>query len=214
MSNQGRFTWYELMTTDPAAGLDFYASLTGWTHQLYPKPEGAEDWPDYYVWMNGEEPMAGCMLLPDDAKENGAPTHWMGYIHCDDVAATAAQAVELGATEVHAMEMPGVGKFSIISDPSGAMISFFQSENDPGPEQAPAPGRFSWHELYTDDYQKAFDFYSELFGWEVMDDMDMGEPGVYRIFGRNGTQMGGRDLRVNEAEDRRGGGGGGGGFRR
>jgi len=30
----------------------------------------------------------------------------------------------------------------------------------------------------------------------------------------DGSDMGGRPLRVNEAEDRRGGGGGGGGFRR
>ena len=41
------------------------------------------------------------------------------------------------------------------------------------------------------DYEAAFSFYSELFGWEIMDDMDMGELGIYRLFGRNGTQMGG-----------------------
>jgi predicted enzyme related to lactoylglutathione lyase len=192
MSNQGRFTWYELMSTDPAAGLDFYAGLTGWTHQLYPAspPEGVE-MPPYHVWMKGEEPMAGCMELPAEAQEQGAPTHWMGYMHTDDVEATKARAIELGATELTSMEMPEVGKFAVMLDPSQAAICFFQSANEPGPEQAPAPGRFSWHELYTDDYQKAFDFYSELFGWEVIDDMDMGEPGVYRLFGRNGQQMGG-----------------------
>ncbi len=189
MSNQGRFTWYELMSTDPAAGLDFYAGLTGWTHQ--PFAGGGEDAPPYHVWMKGEEPMAGCMQLPEEAQAQGAPSHWMGYIHCDDVDATKAKAIELGATELMAMEMPEIGKFAVMMDPSQATICFFQPANEPGPEQPKAAGRFTWHELYTDDYQKTFDFYSELFGWEVMDDMDMGEAGVYRIFGRNGEQMGG-----------------------
>ncbi len=193
MSDQGRFTWYELMTTDPAGGLDFYAGLTGWTHQLFesPAPEGMEDMPEYHVWMQGEEPMGGCMQLPAEAQAQGAPTHWLGYIHCDDVDATTARAIELGATNLTTLEMPEVGKFAVMQDPAQAAICFFQPANDPGPEQVKGPGRFTWHELYTDDYEKAFDFYAELFGWEVMDDMDMGEAGIYRVFGRNGEQLGG-----------------------
>ncbi len=30
-----------------------------------------------------------------------------------------------------------------------------------------------------------------MFGWELIEDMDMGEAGTYRIFGRDGRQMGG-----------------------
>lgn len=49
------------------------------------------------------------------------------------------------------------------------------------------------------------------FGFVEMDD----DAALQAMDAINGTQMGGRDLRVNEAEDRRGGGGGGGGgFRR
>jgi hypothetical protein len=189
MSNQGRFTWYELMSTDPAAGLDFYAGLTGWTHM--PFSPGGEDAPPYWVWMKGEQPMAGCMELPAEAAEQGAPTHWLGYIHCDDVDATKARAIELGAQELMSTEIPSIGKFAVMHDPQQAVIAFFQPESEPMPEEGPGPGRFSWHELMAGDYEAAWSFYSELFGWEIIDDMDMGEAGVYRIFGRNGTHLGG-----------------------
>lgn len=183
MSNQGRFTWYELLSTDPKAALDFYAGLNGWSHKKWDT--------DYDMWMIGDQPMAGCFQLPSEAQEQGAPTHWVGYIHCDDVDATKAKAIELGATELISMDLPEVGRFSMMHDPQHAVIAFFQPAEEPGQEQDAAPGHFSWHELMAADYKAAFSFYSELFGWEIMKDMDMGEFGIYRLFGRNGKQMGG-----------------------
>ena len=192
MSNQGRFTWYELMSTEPKSALDFYAGITGWTHQPFdgPPPEGMPPI-EYNMWMKGEEPVAGCLQLPAEAQEQGAPSHWVGYIHCDDLDATKARAIELGATELISMDMPDVGRFSMMHDPQHATIAFFQPANEPGPEQEPSPGRFTWHELMAADYEAAWGFYSELFGWELIDDMDMGEAGIYRLFGRNGQMMGG-----------------------
>jgi hypothetical protein len=38
-------------------------------------------------------------------------------------------------------------------------------------------GEFSWHELYTTDYQAAFRFYAELFAWEQLGEFDMGAMG-------------------------------------
>ena len=183
MSNQGRFIWYELMSTDPKAALNFYSGLTGWSHKSWDA--------DYDIWMIGDRRMAGCFKLPSEAQEQGAPTHWVGYIHCDDVDATKAKAIELGATELISMDLPEVGRFSMLHDPQHAVIALFQPADEPAPEQDAASGHFSWHELMAADYEAAFSFYSELFGWEIMDDMDMGELGIYRLFGRNGKQMGG-----------------------
>jgi predicted enzyme related to lactoylglutathione lyase len=192
MSDQGRFTWYELMSTDPKAALDFYANLTGWTHQSWDGDpgEGMEDM-DYDLWMLGEEPIAGCTQLPAQAQEMGAPPHWVGYVHCDDIAATKAKAIELGAHELASVELPEVGKIAVMHDPDHAVIGLFQSASDPTPEQAPSLGHMGWHELMTGNYETIWPFYSELFGWEVMEDMDMGEAGVYRMFGRGETMLGG-----------------------
>src|SRR6185295_20022275 len=45
--------------------------------------------------------------------------------------------------------------------------------------------------LMTSDNFAAFDFYTELFGWKVVQDMEMGPMGVYRVFGSGDKQLGG-----------------------
>ncbi len=185
MSDVGRFTWYELLSTDPQGGIDFYTKLVGWGHQSWPGEM------PYDLFTRGEELVAGCMQLPAEAQEMGAPTHWLGYVHADDVGAMVAQARELGATILNEMDLPDVGKIAIVQDPQSTVICFFQPVNTPGAETGPQEGRFSWHELVTSDYEAAWEFYSALFGWEMINDMDMGEYGIYRVFGRNGEQMGG-----------------------
>ncbi len=52
---------------------------------------------------------------------------------------------------------------------------------------------------------------SRGFAFVEMDDASAAEAAMRAL---DGTDMGGRSLRVNEAQERRGGGGGGGGFRR
>ena len=55
-----------------------------------------------------------------------------------------------------------------------------------------AAGLVSWHELYAGNGQAAaFRFYSDQFGWETLERMDMGAMGEYRIFGEGGVPMGG-----------------------
>ncbi len=48
-----------------------------------------------------------------------------------------------------------------------------------------------WHELYASDAASDFDFYAGLFGWQKKDSMDMGEMGVYQVFGTADTTLGG-----------------------
>ena len=71
---RGRFIWYELMTSDPSAAQSFYTQLIGWTT----KDGEIADQP-YTEWMNGETPVGGVMQLPDEAKQQGAPPHWLAY---------------------------------------------------------------------------------------------------------------------------------------
>lgn len=183
--NRGRFTWYELMTTDVDAGVDFYGKVVGWGNSTWEGPT------HYKLLMLGQAPIAGAMELPGDAVEAGAPSHWLGYVHTDDLDATVARAGELGAHTLAQVDVPQVGRMAVLADPQGAVIAAFQPENEPPAECDPAVGTVGWNELFTDDYRSGFDFYAELFGWEVMDDMDMGEHGIYRIYGRNGRQLGG-----------------------
>jgi uncharacterized protein len=186
---KGRFVWYDLMTSDPDAAVGFYTDLIGW---------GTQDWSGggdhtYTMWTARETPIGGVMRLPEEAAKAGAPPHWLSYVCVPDVAASAKQAEDLGAdTMVPPTDIPTVGRFAVLSDPQGAVFALFSPESDaPGHEGPPEEGEFSWHELATTDHEAAFEFYGALFGWEKLDAMDMGEAGMYQMYGRNGIPLGG-----------------------
>lgn len=180
----GSFTWYDLMTTDTDAAKDFYTGVFGWGIEMY---EGGGDSPPYPMWV-ADAPIGGVMPLVDEAREAGAPPHWLAYIGTDDVEATVVRVQELGGQILHQQEIPDVGAFAVIADPQGGVTAAYESTGEPpeGTAGPPGVGRISWHELATTEYQAAFDFYSDLFGWEVQEDMDMGDGWTYRMFGKPG----------------------------
>jgi predicted enzyme related to lactoylglutathione lyase len=99
-----------------------------------------------------------------------------------DLAATTAKAKKLGGSVLMEMPVPTVGSFAILKDPQGAVFAAFQPEGDaPGHDGDAALGEFAWHELTTLDWKGAWSFYSDLFDWRQMDQMDMGDMGMYHI---------------------------------
>jgi hypothetical protein len=186
----GRFAWYELMTTDPKAAEGFYTKVVGWGTEPFPGMETP-----YTMWMNGKQPVGGLMEIPAEAKAGGAPPNWLLYVAVGDADAAVAKAQSLGGkVETGPQDVPGVGRFAVLSDPQGAVFAILQP-SDPsvyGEETVPAPLEISWHELATTDREGAAAFYSALFGWEKQNANDMGEPvGVYQEFGRPGRPLGG-----------------------
>jgi len=181
-----RFVWYELMTTDPSTAEVFYRGVVGWGTQ----PFTGHEHMDYTMWTVGEEPIGGLMELPEEARRGGAPPHWLGYVGVADVDAAAEKAGQLGGCVLVApQDIPGAGRFAVVADPQGATFALYQTAA-PGEETGEppgGPGRFSWHELATTDHEAAFEFYRGLFGWTVHQDMDMGEHGIYRIYGPEGA---------------------------
>ncbi len=180
----GRFVWYDLMTTDQPAAKAFYNQLIGWGTKLW--EDG--DMP-YTMWTNGPTPFGGLMDLPKEASDAGAPPNWLAYIAVADVAATSSRVEELGGEVLHpATDIPGAGCFAVLRDPQGAVFSVYASDglSTDAPEP-PGVGEISWHELATSDYAAGYDFYAALFGWEIQQDLDMGEGWMYRIYGQPGS---------------------------
>src|SRR5579872_6002833 len=186
MSNaeiRGRFVWHELMTTDPQAAGAFYSRVLAWKTQ----PSGM---PDYTVWVSGKTQTGGLMAQPESARQSGAPPSWLIYIGTPDVDATAAAAERLGGRVLKSpADIPGVGRFAVLSDPQGATFALFKP--GPTPSDAAPSTDFSWHELATSDAQGALAFYSELFGWSRGPAHDMGPAGTYEIIEHGGVQVGG-----------------------
>ena len=186
---RGRFVWYELLASDQSIATLFYTKVIGWTTESWKTPPGA---PPYTMWSNAGKPFGGLMPLPDEAKQAGAPSHWLGYVTVPDTDASLAQAKRHGSnTLVAPMDIPEVGRMAVIADPQGAVISLF-TPSTPGSEPAASTpvGNVSWHELATTDWQKAWDFYQDMFGWQKGEAMDMGPMGIYQIFTLGGPPIG------------------------
>jgi predicted enzyme related to lactoylglutathione lyase len=181
VKSRGRFVWFDLMTTDPKAAQAFYSAVAGWGTQPWDGPM------PYTMWTNEGQPLGGVMEL----QEPGTPPHWLAYIATPNVDATVKEAESLGARVlVPPSDIPNVGRYSVVADPQGAVFAPFTGQA-PGPEGPPKVGEFSWHELATHDSPAAFRFYERLFGWEKTVSADMGELGMYHMYGRNGQELGG-----------------------
>ena len=114
---QGAFSWSELMTSDVAAAKAFYSQLFGWEMQ-----DMSMEGTTYTVLKAGGAEVGGLMATPPEAQ--GAPPQWGSYVTVDDVDATVATAEKLGGKIlVPPRDIPDVGRFCVIQDPQGAVIS-------------------------------------------------------------------------------------------
>lgn len=115
-TKHGYFSWCELITPDVEAAKSFYTSLFGWT--LEEKPMGL----DYTLVKADGEAIGGIMATPPEAQ--GMPPFWGAYVTVDDVDAIAVKTADLGGKVlVPPRDIPQVGRFCVIQDPQGAVIS-------------------------------------------------------------------------------------------
>jgi len=113
----GALGWVELMTTDVKAAKKFYTSIFGWETEKAPM-EGME----YTMVKVGGEAVGGVMQAPAECE--GQPPCWHIYVTVDDVDATAKKVKAHGGKVLRAPEdIPGVGRFCVIQDPQGGVIS-------------------------------------------------------------------------------------------
>ena len=182
-----RFVWHDLMSTDPARTLAFYQALLGWTTTEMPMGEGAS-----YTMLFAEGQGIGGVVPLDPS--HGVPSHWIGYLSVPDVDRAVARAAELGGRPcVPPTDIPNVGRFAVVEDPSGAVFSPFTplpGQEDPNVGAPPPIGGFCWDELSTSDPATALRFYGELTGWR-WEEADMGEAGSYWMAGPGDTQVAG-----------------------
>lgn len=114
----GDFCWEELVTPDPESAASFYAALCGWQVELAPMSQ------PYWMAKNDGLPVGG-LTQPAPGVTPDRP-YWLPYIGVDDVDDTAARATDLGATvTVPPTDIPGMGRFAILTDPVGAAVGLF-----------------------------------------------------------------------------------------
>jgi predicted enzyme related to lactoylglutathione lyase len=114
------FVHVELSTTDPDKAKAFYGQLFSWKLEDMPMGPGMT----YTMIQPGEGTGGGLMkqVIPN------APSAWLAYVIVDDVKAATAKAKSLGATVMKDVtEVPKMGWFTIIIDPTGAALGLWQA---------------------------------------------------------------------------------------
>ena len=120
----GQFCWTEIASNDAEKCMDFYSNVFGWKF----KKSDAAGMQYNEFSTGGEQPVGGLYQIdPKWFGDNPPPPHFMSYVMVDDVDATTKKAEDLGATITRPpMDVPGVGRMSIIQDPTGAHIATFK----------------------------------------------------------------------------------------
>jgi len=113
------FVHVELNTTDVAKAKAFYGALFNWKLEEIPTgPTGP-----YTLIQVGEGTGGGMQKMPIP----NMPSQWLPYVLVDDVKKSTDKARSLGAQVIaDSVEVPGRGKFSVVTDPTGASVAMFQ----------------------------------------------------------------------------------------
>jgi predicted enzyme related to lactoylglutathione lyase len=115
------FAWAELNANGRDAALPFYEQIFGWELRRSDMGDG----PQYVEFQVDGESVAGANEL--DPSMAGAPNHWLVYFGVDDVDSANSKALGLGGNQiVPPQDFPG-GRFSIVSDPQGAIFGLLKT---------------------------------------------------------------------------------------
>ena len=115
----GRVCWNEVYATDVDEAQAFYSEVFGWVPEKKDMGEAGM----YHTQKLGDREAGGMMKIPMP----GMPSCWAVYFLVDDLEASGAKAKELGAAATfEGAPIPGVGRFSMFTDPVGAMFSLFE----------------------------------------------------------------------------------------
>jgi predicted enzyme related to lactoylglutathione lyase len=187
VDHQGGFVWYELLTTDVAAAKAFYGGVIGWGAQDASTPNLA-----YALFIAGKAPVSGLMELPDDARKMGATPRWVGYVGVDDVDQTADRIKRLGGAVYVPPTDSNIGRISVVADPQTATLAVVKGLKPDWQQSVEFgdSGQVGWHELLAADWQTAFAFYREVFGWQQAAPQ-IGQSDSYQLISAGGQTIGG-----------------------
>jgi predicted enzyme related to lactoylglutathione lyase len=124
LQEPGSITFNELYTNDVDRAGKFYTSTIGWatravdmgamgTYTLFQRP--------------GTTKSAGGMM-PITPQMKGTPPMWLIYFEVTDVDASAKVVTEAGGKVLAPpMDIPDIGRFSVVADPQGAVFAIYKN---------------------------------------------------------------------------------------
>ena len=146
---------FEILEPDDVLAAKFYSELFGWHTEAKPEMQ--------YTLVDTH---ASGGINGGIGKAEG--TSWSTfYVEVADPQAALDKAESLGGkTTMPVMEIPGVVTYAQFTDLDGLVIGLVKS----GSEEMKVEGSnapLAWFEIASPDPERAWKFYSELFGWHV-----------------------------------------------
>jgi len=178
---EGTPSWFDLGTPDLDAAIGFYSALFGWEVEVGPPETG-----HYSMARIRGRDVAG---LAD--QQGPGPAAWSTYLAVDDLDVTLGRAVGHGAQVlVGATDVSQAGRFAVVADPGGAVVSFWQAAEHRGAGRVGEPGCVLWSELTTRAVDESLEFYRDVVGLtSVLGSSTMGD--YYELHRADGRTVAG-----------------------
>jgi len=117
------FVHVELNTPDPEKAKAFYSKLFQW--ELEDIPNSAVPAGTYTIVKVGTGTGGGIMQ-----QVPGGPAGWLAYVAVEDIHAATQKAKSLGGKIMKDVtEVPGMGWFSFIQDPTGSILGLWKPKS-------------------------------------------------------------------------------------
>ncbi len=176
----GTFLGASLASEDAAGAATFYTALFGWD---------AEKTGDGYA-LNHKGRLVASITQINGSMPNVTESFWLVAFAVNNVKLTMDSARENGATIFRPVTkvQGGNGQYLIIGDNEKAPVMFIEPRDTPIGGTT-GPGSWVWAELWSDDIDKAVQFYADVagFGHEEIDRGDQ----PYHVFTSQGERRAG-----------------------
>ena len=121
------FGWAELDAQGIDKAAPFYQKVFGWSPKKTEMGEGAQPYTEFQI---AGDSIAGGMELGPNAPAQ-IPNFWLVYFAVEDVDKSTNKATAAGAKEMMApQDFPG-GRFSVLTDPQGAVFGLLKTNPRP-----------------------------------------------------------------------------------
>lgn len=159
----GKFIWADLVTRDMDLVSSFYGEVFGWDIQ--------EVTPGYRVAYLEGRAIGGIVIDRRDPSDQNKPL-WLGFISVLDPDKIVDLVVAGGGTVIIApVTLEQRGRHAVVADPEGAPFGIIRSASGDPEDFAASYGEWIWIELWSDDPEKAAEFY-KFVGYDILDNWE------------------------------------------
>jgi predicted enzyme related to lactoylglutathione lyase len=165
----GKIVWHDLLTNTPEESRKFYSELFGWEFESPGIDLGFGD-ESSYMLIRHKGVLIGGMVDTNALNKKDNVSQWVTMMSVEDIQSSVTEvAVAGGKVLTPPTELKSRGMLAIVEDPTGAIFALIQTKDGDPADHEPAHNNFFWDELWTDDVERASNFYHFVVGYERED---------------------------------------------